>query len=39
MAEPAIERILHYKCPEWGDSVRAARPEVGFSFELKDDDL
>ncbi len=39
MAETAIERILHYKCPEWGDSVRSARPEVGFSFELNDDDL
>ena len=39
MAETAIERVLHYKCPEWGDSVRSARSEVGFSFELQDDEL
>jgi hypothetical protein len=39
MAETAIERVLHYKCPEWGDSIRSTRAEVGFSFELPDDRL
>lgn len=39
MAETALERVLHYKCPEWGDSIRSARSEVGFSFELKGDKL
>ncbi|MFC1870812.1 hypothetical protein ACFLYF_00180 [Chloroflexota bacterium] len=35
MAEKAIERALHYKCPEWASSVRSARDEVGFSFDLR----
>ena len=39
MAETALERVLHYKCPEWGDSVKSARSEVGFSFELQDGEL
>lgn len=30
---------MHYKCPEWGDSVRSARSEAGFSFELQEHEL
>jgi len=39
MAETILERVLHYKCPEWGDSVRAARSAVGFRFDLADEQL
>jgi len=37
--QTAIELVLHYKRPEWDDSVRSARSEVGFFFELQDDEL
>lgn len=39
MAEKALEDVLHYKCPEWNGSVRSARAEVGFSFELRGHEL
>ena len=39
MAEIALERVLHYKYPEWGDSVRSARSEAVFSFELREHEL
>ena len=35
MAEKALENVLHYKCPEWNGSIRSARAEVGFSFDLR----
>lgn len=35
MAEKALENVLHYKCPEWNESIRSARSEVGFSFDLR----
>ena len=39
MAETALECVLHYNCPEWNDSIRAARLEAGFSFDLPDEAL
>jgi len=39
MASTALERVLHQKCPEWGDSVRTARSAVGFSFKLSDGEI
>lgn len=39
MAKTALERVSHYKCPEWNDSIRSARSEVGFSFDLQNQAL
>lgn len=39
MAETALEHVLHYECPEWNDSIRSARSEVGFSFDLREHEL
>lgn len=39
MASTALERVLHYKCQEWSDSIRTARSAVGFFFDLSDEEL
>ena len=39
MTEKALERVLHYKCPEWNNSIRSARSEADFSFDLLDREL
>jgi len=39
MADTTLERVLHQKCPEWDNSIRAARSACGFSFKLSDGEI